>query len=291
MTELVTADRSTLLENFARRPFAVTHALVEHPLLRLERIARLAESLHESQVESNPGTVPDVLPDGVAGARTGTESVEPAPGEIVRGIETNGRWIVLKKIESDPEYRALLEESLEAIVPHVAHTEGGAVRKEAFIFISAPGSTTPSHIDPEHNLLLQIRGSKDMIVGAFPDPDTREAEIERQCGGGHRNLPDLPTDPTTFHMKPGDGVYVPIYAPHMVKNGPAVSISFSITFYTEESERMRGIYSMNARLRRLRMNPRRPGEHAGSDRVKSATWRAARQGALAVRRLRGGPKA
>ncbi|MDX6650475.1 MAG: hypothetical protein QOJ97_2426 [Solirubrobacteraceae bacterium] len=281
MTELVTADRSTLLANFARTPFAVTHQLVEHPLLRLERIAQLAESLHESQVESNPGKVPDLLPDGVV------ESVELAPGEIVRGIETNGCWIVLKKIESDPEYRALLEESLEAIVPHVAHTEGGAVRKEAFIFISAPGSTTPSHIDPEHNLLLQIRGSKDMVVGAFPDPDTREAEIERQCGGGHRNLPDLPTDPTTFHMEPGDGVYVPIYAPHMVKNGPAVSISFSITFYTEESERMRGIYSMNARLRRLRMNPRRPGEHSGSDRVKSATWRAARQGALAVRRLRG----
>jgi oxalate decarboxylase/phosphoglucose isomerase-like protein (cupin superfamily) len=283
MTELVTADRSTLLENFARKPFAVTHELVEHPLLRLERIARLAESLHESQVESNPGKVPDVLPDGIV------ESVELAPGEIVRGIETNGCWIVLKKIESDPEYRALLEESLESIVPHVAHTEGGAVRKEAFIFISAPGSTTPSHIDPEHNLLLQIRGTKDMIVGAFPDPHTREVEIERQCGGGHRNLPDLPTDSTTFHMEPGDGVYVPIYAPHMVKNGPAVSISFSITFYTEESERMRGIYSMNARLRRLRLNPRRPGEHPGSDRVKSATWRAARQGALAVRRLRGRP--
>jgi len=280
MTELVTLDHETLMDNFARAPFPVRHALTEHPLLRLERIAELAESLHESQVESNKGAIPDVVPDGEV------EAVELAPGDIVRGIETNGCWMVLKRIETDPEYLALLEESLEAIVPHVAHREGGAVRQEAFLFISAPDSTTPSHIDPEHNLLLQIRGRKDMIVGAFPDGATREAEIERQCGGGHRNLPQPPVDPTTFSMGPGDGVYVPVYAPHMVKNGPEVSISFSITFYTRESERMRSIYAMNARLRRLRLNPRRPGRHPVRDNVKAATWRAAHQSGTAVRRLR-----
>jgi oxalate decarboxylase/phosphoglucose isomerase-like protein (cupin superfamily) len=282
MTELVQVDRTTLVERFAREPFAVRHALVEHPLLRLERIAELADSLPDSHVESNPGASPEVAPDGVA------ETIPLAPGEIVRGIESNGCWIVLKKIETDPEYRRLLEESLDAVIPHVAHTEGGAVRQEAYIFISAPGSTTPSHIDPEHNLLLQIRGRKDMVVGSFPDRETREAEIERQTTGGHRNLSDLPTDPTTFHLEPGDGVYVPVYAPHMVKNGPAVSISFSITFYTQETERLHGIYAMNARLRRLRLNPRRPGEHAVGDRVKAATWRAARRGGRAVRRLRPG---
>ncbi|MDX6697164.1 MAG: hypothetical protein QOE65_561 [Solirubrobacteraceae bacterium] len=283
MTELVTLDRQTLLDNFAVAPFPVRHALSDHPLLGLERIARLAESLHASQVESNPGAIPEVVPEG-----EGVDAVELAPGDVVRGIESNGCWIVLKRIETDPEYRALLEESLDAIVPHVAHREGGAVRKEAFLFCSAPGSTTPSHIDPEHNLLLQIRGRKDMIVGAFPDSEAREAEIERQCGGGHRNLPQPPVDPTTFSMGPGDGVYVPVYAPHMVRNGPEVSISFSITFYTRESERLRSIYAMNARLRRLRMNPRRPGAHPVRDGVKAATWRAAHQGGTAVRRLRGG---
>jgi hypothetical protein len=285
MTDLVTVDRRTLVEKFGREPFAVQHQLVEHPLLRLERIAELADSLDDSQVESNPGEVPEVLPDGAA------EPVDLAPGEIVRGIESNGYWIVLKRIESDPEYRQLLEQALSAVVPHVAHTEGGAVRKEAYIFISAPNSTTPSHIDPEHNLLLQVRGSKDMLVGGFPDSEAQHSEIERYYGGGHRNLPDLPADATTFHMQPGDGVYVPVHAPHMVKNGPAVSISFSITFYTKASVNLEQIYSMNARLRRLRLNPRRPGEHQVSDRVKAAAWRAARNGGLAVRRLRRSSKA
>ncbi|MGH2980575.1 MAG: transcriptional regulator, partial [Solirubrobacterales bacterium] len=130
MTELVTVDRKTLVEKFAREPFAVTHDLVEHPLLRLERIAELADSLDASRVESNPGELPEILPDGEA------KEVDLAPGEIVRGIETNGYWIVLKRIEIDPEYSRLLDESLEAVIPHVAHTEGGAVRKEAYIFIS-----------------------------------------------------------------------------------------------------------------------------------------------------------
>ncbi|MEK6252403.1 MAG: cupin domain-containing protein [Actinomycetota bacterium] len=284
MSELVTVDRETLVENFGREPFAVDHALVEHPLLALERIAQLADSLQESQVESNPGEIPEVLPDG------DVEPVELAPGEIVRGIESNGHWIVLKQIESDPEYRQLLEQALEAVIPEVAHAEGGAVRKEAYIFISAPNSVTPSHIDDEHNLLLQIRGNKDMLVGCFPDRETQESEIERYYGGGHRNLPELPANARTFHMEPGDGVYVPIHAPHMVKNGPVVSISFSITFYTKKSERMRGAYSMNARLRRLRLNPRRPGDHPVSDRAKATAWRAVRQGGMAVRRLTGGSR-
>ncbi len=281
MTELVTVDRSTLLENFAREPFALKHNLVDHPLLRLERIAELADSLDESQVESNPGAQPEVLPDGA------TEQIDLSPGEIVRGIESNGYWIVLKEIESDPEYSALLDESLDAIIPHVGHTEGGVAKKEAFIFISAPNSTTPSHIDPEHNLLLQIRGSKDMLLGRFADADAKQAEIERTHDVGHRNLRELPTDATTFHLEPGDAVYVPVHAPHMVKNGPAVSISFSITFYTEKTMSESDVYSMNARLRRLRLNPRRPGQHPVSDKVKSAAWRTVRQGGSAVRKLRG----
>ena len=47
--------------------------------------------------------------------------------------------------------------------------------REGFIFLSAPGSTTPAHTDPEHNFLLQVRGPKEMNVGAFPDPSDRAA--------------------------------------------------------------------------------------------------------------------
>ena len=37
---------------------------------------------------------------------------------------------------------------------------------QGFIFVSSPNSVTPYHFDPEHNILLQIRGSK--VMTQFP---------------------------------------------------------------------------------------------------------------------------
>lgn len=285
MNRVLDFDVDELKENFAKKPFAVRHSLGDHPLFSLDRLALLADSLSESQVESNPGEVPDVLPSGEA------PKTDLAPGEIVRGIDTNGHWMVMKRVESDPEFKALLEESLSEVIPHVAHREGGARRQEAYIFLSAPGSTTPSHIDPEHNLLLQIRGTKDMVVGGFRDAQSEQVEIERYYGGGHRNLPALPSDAHTFEMTPGDGVYVPVHAPHMVKNGPQVSVSFSITFYTEASESLGDLHSMNARLRSLKITPSSPGRRPGADKLKASMWRGMRSGNRAVRRVTGRSRA
>lgn len=281
MTQILEFDPDDMRRNFAEVPFAVHHRLADHPLLQLDRIAQLADSLAPSQVEANLGNVPDVLPGGV------TEEIKhPPPGEIVRGIETNGYWTVLKRIESDPEYSALLDESLNEVIPLVADTEGGANRREAFLFMSAPGSTTPSHIDPEHNLLLQIQGTKDMTVGKFPDPQSEQAEIERHYSGGHRNLEAMPADATTFPMASGDGVYVPPHAPHIVKNGPQVSISFSITFYTEAVQRLGDLHSINGRLRRIGLSPAIPGQRPGSDRLKAGLWGQMRRSSRALRRRR-----
>src|SRR3546814_4940370 len=60
---------------------------------------------------------------------------------------------------------------------------------EALIFLSSPGSITPFHMDPEHNILLQIEGEKTMTV--FPPGDeTLVPAQQSECfhRGGHRNL-------------------------------------------------------------------------------------------------------
>lgn len=266
MTQILELDRELLVDSFAERPFAVRHNLVDHPLLTLDAIADLADRLPEDHVEHHLGDVPEIAPGGAA------QKLDATPGEIARGIESNGCWMVIKQIHKDPAYRDLVEQSLDEVVPHVAHKEGGYTRQEGFIFLSAPNSVTPSHLDPEHNLLLQIRGTKQMTVGGFPDPEMRHREVERYFGGGHRNIEELPVDSRTFDMAPGDGVYVPIYAPHLVHNGPQVSISFSITFFTELSERDQAVYSVNSRLRRLGLSPSDPGRRPGADRIKSGAW-------------------
>ena len=218
-------------------------------------------------MEHNVANLPKIVdPDAVQ------RSQEPA-GDIARGIETNGCWMVLKNIEEDPEYKRLLDESLDEVTPHVQR-DGGMREREGFIFLSAPGSMTPSHTDPEHNFLLQVRGTKQMNVGSFPDAQTEQMVLEGVTGGAHRNVEWEPQDPIAFDLNPGDGVYVQPHAPHWVQNGPEVSVSLSVTFSTPMSEDKRRVHSINARLRRLGLSPSPPGRNPRADRRKAVGSRA-----------------
>jgi hypothetical protein len=187
----------------------------------------------------------------------------------VRTIETNGRWLVLWNLEQIPEYRRLLDAILDEAVQLLPARERGMGRREAFLFLSAPNAVTPVHFDPEHNFLLQIRGSKEMNVGRFPDLAWERRELDRYHDGGHRNLVEIPPRSSKFLMQPGDGVYLYPWAPHWVFNGPAVSISLSITFRTRRSQRSEWVHLVNGRLRRHGISPLPAGESEFVDRVKA----------------------
>jgi hypothetical protein len=263
---LLQIDSDVFVEGFARRPFSVRHWLVDHPLLTLEAIAELADRVPLRSVERHRSDLPQVMPGGAP-------DLNGRPSETVRGIETNACWMVLWYLEQVPEYRALLDEILDEADRHVADRHGGMCQREVFLFLSAPNATTPLHFDPEHNFLLQIRGTKDMNVGRFEDPSVQQWELDRYFDGGHRNLEHVPAEMTIFHMRPGDGVYVYPFAPHWVKNGPAASISLSVTFRTQESRRLESINRFNARLRRFHVSPR-PAGSSTTDSLKATveTW-------------------
>jgi hypothetical protein len=267
MTELLQIDAAKLAENFAKTPFEVHHALTDHELLSVESIAKLAEQLPGNSIEQNKGTVAAAVSDGKVPIS------DEAPGEIARNIETNGCWMVLKNIEQVPAYDELLNELLNEVEPLVQGREGGMNLREGFVFLSAPNSTTPAHTDHEHNFLLQVRGSKEMNIGRFPSVEAEQLQVEKMFAGD-RNMDVLPVDPTAYDLRPGDGVYVPPNAPHWVINGPAVSVSLSITFRTPVTERGAVVHSINRRLRALKVSPRAPGEHLATDRAKFAAHRA-----------------
>jgi hypothetical protein len=283
MGDLVKVDPKTFRERFGKAPFRVEHALSQHPLLSIESLAQLADSLPPAKAEHNVADLPAVLEPGA----TDLESVNQTPGEVARGIESNGCWMVLKEIEHHPEYRALLNTALDEVEEQVADLEGEMRHRVGFIFLSAPNSVTPLHIDNEHNLLLQIRGSKAITIGEFGNRALRDRELERLYKGGTtRYLGESPEESETFELQPGDGVSVPLSHPHWVQNGETVSISLSITFQTPRSERRGQVYALNSRLRRLHVSPHPPGKDGIRDRLKAATYRAARAPARARRRYR-----
>jgi hypothetical protein len=270
MSGLLEINGDEFAANFGRDAFGMKHRLTEHELLSVENVAVLADKLPADHVEHNRGDVPTVNASGEA------EVLDDSPGEIARNIETNGCWMVLKKIEKVPEYHQLLDELLDELPASVVDREGGMVMREGFVFLSAPNSTTPAHTDHEHNFLLQIRGTKEMTVGHFDDAAAEQHHLEKIFSGGHRNMDRMPENPTLYKLDPGNGIYVPPVMPHWVKNGPAVSVSLSITFRTEVSRRSEIVHGVNHRLRKLRLSPRPPGESERADRAKEAFHRTAR---------------
>ncbi len=256
---LIALDTTQFAADFNRRPFLVRHALADHPAFRLERLIDLARRLPPERVEYNAGDLP-LTQDPRLTPRTGL-SVE----ETIRRITDCRSWMVMKRVEDDPEYQRVLDDCLDEIGPLVP----GMRTRRSFIFVSSPGSVTPYHIDHEYNFLLQIRGHKSISI--FDRSVLSEEQIERFYRGEHRNLVFHERHAQTalsFELGPGDGVHVPVNAPHYVLNGAEVSISFSITFRTPEGDRRSAVYVANDRLRRLGITPRPVGTAPFIDRTK-----------------------
>lgn len=261
---------------YPRSPAKLTHHLTSHPLLELEALVDLAAALPAESIEYNPGR----LPIGIAPEDVPAPTLSPAA--TIRAIETAGAWMAIKRIEQHPAYAALLDRVLAGLEPCVALETGAMLRREGFIFISSPGSVTPFHFDPEHNVLLQVRGQKTMTL--FPEPDeamfAAEVHEEFHRGEHHRNLPwrdEFSARGTQITIHPGEAIHVPVKTPHWVQNGPEVSISLSVTWRSEWSFAEADARAFNRVLRRVGLAPKSPAPWPAPNRVKSLAWRALRK--------------
>jgi Cupin superfamily protein len=262
MTVLTGISDDAFAQSFGRTPILLRHDLSDHPLLTVERVAQLADSLPLDHFHHKPGAMEKVdNPDERDTAET--------PGEIARGAEANGRWLVVDNIEADPEYRALVHEVLGQVPEHLVAREGGKATQEGQIFLSAAASVVPPHTDSEHNFLLQIQGEKHVTVGRFPSEDNRQRYLERFRGGGAREIGDELEDVQTYVLKPGDGIYLAPLYPHAVRVGSGFSVSLSTYFETPFIRRSMTVRELNRHLRRLRIRPRPPGEHVATDKAKA----------------------
>lgn len=271
-------QRAHFAANYPETPHLLRHRLGENALLNLEALAALAGRLPDSAIEYNRGN----LPIGVDG--------KPAPSDLsieetIRHIATSDSWAVLKNIEQVPEYNALLLDLLGELRPHIEARTGAMLRPQGYIFISSPNAVTPYHFDPEHNILLQLVGSK--VMTQFPAGDPRFAPDETHesyHSGGPRELhwrDELMDGATEFPLSPGEAVFVPVMAPHFVRNGPDSSISLSITWRSDWSFAEADARGFNRFLRKAGLSPAAPGRWPASNKGKAYALRALRKVGLA----------
>jgi hypothetical protein len=266
-----------LLEGaYPEQPVKLLHNLVSHDLLTKDALVALAGQLPTKSVEYNPGRLPiGIDPHNVPPPRLDIP-------EAIRTIEDNGYWMVIKNIEQNARYRQLLDDTLAEIAPLAAARTGAMLGQEGFIFLSSPDSVTPFHFDPEHNILLQVRGEKTMTV--FPAND--EALVSPQAheafhmGEHHRNQPYNDTFAAKGNpvaLSPGEAIYVPVKAPHWVQNGAQVSVSLSITWRSEWSYAEADARAFNRLIRRTGIDPKSPGRYPVRNTGKAMAYRVVRR--------------
>jgi hypothetical protein len=261
--------------NYPETPHKMRHGLRDHPLLALDALARLGESLPVASIEYNKGD----LPTGVDPESDISNGL--SIGDTIRNVDSACSWAVLKNVEQVPEYRALLLDLLGELQPLIEAKTGALLTPQGYIFVSSPDAVTPYHFDPEHNILLQLRGTKTMTQ--FPAGDPFFAPDETHEGyhtGGHRNLvwrDELAVGGTAWTLEPGEAVFVPVMAPHHVINGPEPSISLSITWRSDWSYAEADARAFNSVLRKAGLQPRAPGRYPAQNRGKAMAWRAIRR--------------
>lgn len=284
MVDLIKIEDGAVGSEMPTKTFRLTHGLADHPLFKLDRLARLAASLPVDQVEFNgpvqPNQDPKLTPQNGLSAE-----------ETVRRIEECQSWMVIKNCETDPEYKALLDACLDQVAEQTGGVMGGSLDRQAFIFVTSPNNVTPFHMDPEYNFLMQIRGAKRMSIFDHDDRSIVSEERLELYPGKHRNLPYVDAFEAKAcqqHIKPGESIFVPIFNPHWVQNGPDVSVSFSITWQTTYSRRMVKLSYVNAGLRRLGIPQASVGTYPALDTIKVAAYDIARFGFDVMKKILGG---
>lgn len=272
MTQIFdTNARAAFSALYPERPGVFGHHLCGHDLFELDALVALSQRIRPVDVEQNLAHIPVGIDPSEL--KSNGLSVE----DTIRSIEQNGSWMVLKFVDQDPLYRALLDTVLDEIEPLVARCTGAMLKREAFIFVSSPGAVTPFHIDPEHNILMQLRGEKVMTVFPAADPELVPGALQEAFHlGGHRNLPfhdSFAAKGTPLRLTPGDALYVPVKAPHWVQNGDAMSISLSVTWRSEWSYREADAHALNRLLRKAGLKPAMPARFPQQNNLKSIAWR------------------
>ena len=242
---------------FPGRSMGFAHDLQHDGRLTLAAVADLADRLPRRSVIADTAKQPLLVPQG--GPPRGALE---RPGDVIRDLQNANAWLTLLNVEDDPGMAELMNTYLDHLEMGMSAKQGKRVKmrkRVAFVFVSSPNSVTPVHFDIEHSLLMQVSGQKTVSIGRFESDAARRHEIDRYWDGSHGRIESLQPEVAAYTMTPGRAVYIPPGTPHWVHNGPAISLSVTLTYFTAATVRENRVEDFNSHLRRRHIKPREPG--------------------------------
>ncbi|MGH6846343.1 MAG: transcriptional regulator [Methylocella sp.] len=266
------ADPAVFARDFDRNCFTFTHRLSGNPLFSTDRLLTLARrrARYPDDVYYDAGEI------RVDQRWDQTPSCDLPVDELLRRIETAGAWIILRHVQEDPEYAGLADACMDEIVELSGRDLSQVMKvRDAIIFINSPNRISTYHIDRECSWLHQIQGRKTISIFEPTDRDVLpEWEIEKFWAVDHNAAtyrPQYQSRATVIELLPGQGVHIPVGAPHWVRNGPEVSVSLNINFHYLDTITA-DVYRANYWLRRLGLNPTPPRVSAYKDAIKRSVY-------------------
>jgi hypothetical protein len=253
---LLAIDQRDVRDNYNRRPFLISHRLVDHPAFQLPELSTLIRRLPREQVVCRLGRM-RMDSDFDDSFNPGDDS--PRLDSALEDIEGTGAYIYVRNPECDPEYRPLIERLLAEVAWNTRNIDPQIRWYSAYLFISAFDSTTPYHMDREMNFLLQIRGEKTVLLWDQNDPDVmthaQKDALLAYAGRRPQYSDGIVGKAQSYLLRPGQGVHHPFIAPHIVHTASSLSISLALTFRTRQSDTWTGAHRFNHRMRRIGLSP------------------------------------
>ena len=257
--------------------FKFKQRLFEDPALKLERITKAIPEINKDLIyySGRKMSKGEDFENAINEGRK-HQSID----EIIENLPTSNSYIMIREPESHSAFRGLHDDLVKDITRTIRARGHGAspIDPRSYIFISSPHSITPFHFDRASNFLFQISGSKEVTV--FPPLDKRvitqpeyEAHFERE-GDAVKWKPECEDLGTVHHCVPGDALHIPFVAGHHVKNGPEVSVTLSIFFNDNRTQKQLNALKFNHRMRRkFSSSPWAVGKSHMVDSMKSLAYR------------------
>ena len=237
---------------------AVHHHLSDHPLLRPDQLVALGKRFQ--------GSTRLFTFNNQAGADANFDDVgrlypnHKSAADTLQGINDAKAWMLLRHVQEDPTYRSLVDLAMDPIQPLIERRDPGMHYRAGWIFVASPHTTTPFHIDRNHGILLQIRGTKKVYVWDADDTEVC-SEHARDVFHARHDLSLVKWNEAfrkrahVYTVGPGMGVYMPITSPHMVETGDEPSITISFTYSTAATRRNAMRHVLNDLLYRKGIKP------------------------------------
>ncbi len=272
--ELTTnVDWSTIPSFYPRKITRFRHQLDREPLLQMDSLRALAKRLEpRGQVKFKPA-VQTAVHD--AFITQDADSRGRSIDQVFDHISDPASWLAIYQMNEDPQYAAFCHKLLAEVNDHVGINDPGMYGPDLAVFLSSPPAFTPYHIDQHPVFFFQVRGKKRLNLWDSFDPEVLDPALVEEflCSkveGKIKFREALKAKVVEIELGPGDGVYWPATTPHLthteghwVTRDNGFSLSFNISYYTNETRRRLCISALNQLLRNH--SPIRPSPYGQSD--------------------------